>query len=92
MRVIVITVLLLASASAGAIVIGGSNLGMFGYPKADCDKPERPYDLSDSYAVDRYNQDVREFRRCLTEYVENADNDIRRIKEAVDDALSSARY
>lgn len=79
--------LMLVSATAGAVVFGGSNLGLFGYPEAKCYKPTRPYDLSDEYAVNRYNSDLREYKRCLTEYVENANNDMKRIREAVEEAL-----
>lgn len=89
-----------ATATAGAYVIGGSNFTMSRYPEPDCDapysKPTRPYS-DDKWAIDqynreveRYNDDLREFRRCGVEYIENANNDIRRIQEAVQDLVSES--
>lgn len=70
------------------------------YPEPDCDapysKPNRPYS-NDEWAIDqynreveRYNREMREFRECGVEYVDNANNDIRRIQEAVQDLVSES--
>lgn len=92
--------LLFIPLAAGAIVYGGSNLGYGGYPDPDCNRPiapSRPYDLSDQWAVNRYNEDVRNFNtelqiysQCVDEYLENAENDIKRIQEAAQDAIDES--
>lgn len=73
-----------------AIAIGGSNLGVFGYPSHDCIKPTKPikpYSFSNQWEVDSYNSKVNlynskleQYINCIQEYVENANNDIKRIK------------
>lgn len=94
-----VAIVLLASATAHAFVIGGSNLTLSRYPEHNCskpDKPYRPYSLDDQFAVDSYNRQVRaynleleEYVSCLKEYVENAENDIKRIKEKVKEAVGN---
>lgn len=83
--------LVVVSGAAGAIVLGGSNLGIFGYPDPKCHKPYRPYDLSDRFAVDRYNSEARIYRDCVIEYLENAEHDIERIQEKMRDVVSEAQ-
>lgn len=91
---------MLASGSAAAIVFGGSNLSLSRYPEHDCNppysKPTRPYS-NDEWAirsynneVDRYNDDMREFRQCALDYIENANNDIKRIQEGIQNVIDEA--
>ena len=64
---------------AFAFVMGGSNLGMFGYPKFDgylSYKPSR-------YEVETYIQKAKE-------YTENCNYDINRIQEAKQAAITEA--
>ncbi|MCA3562444.1 MAG: hypothetical protein IOC82_15585 [Aestuariivirga sp.] len=82
--------LVLASGTANALVFGGSNLGVLGYPKHTCSAPSKPYDLSDEYAVNRYNSDLDYYIDCIKAYVENAKNDIERINESANDAIREA--
>ena len=88
-----------ASYSANAIVFGGSNLGIFGYPSHACtrpySKPYKPYSFGSQYEIDRYNAEVdsynsvlRIYMGCIQEYVDNSKNDIDRIKEKVTEAIS----
>ncbi|AGH97815.1 hypothetical protein A11S_995 [Micavibrio aeruginosavorus EPB] len=74
-----------------AYVIGGSNLGFSGYPEADCVVPYKPYEFLDEYEVERYNRNLEEYVTCIKEYLENADNDIRRIQEAAEAAIREAK-
>jgi len=90
MKLIISAALLLASASAGATVFGGSNLGYSGYPEPDCRKPYEPYSTS---RMDReiYQDEVNRYIRCVKEYLENANNDIERIREAQEEAIARAK-
>jgi len=42
--------------------------------------------------VDSYNSRRREFISCLQEYLDNAKNDIERIKEKMNEAVDVANY
>lgn len=83
-----------------AIVFGGSNFGYGGYPDHSCNKPTKPIEpafLDDHWEVDRYNWEVETYNNklilylnCIDEYVENANNDIKRIREAISSAIDEA--
>jgi hypothetical protein len=77
--------------------VGGTNLPTPGYPEHKCaapmNQPDRPF-RNDEYStrsytseVERYNRQVKEFRDCMADYVDKANNDIRRIQEAAQRAL-----
>lgn len=102
MRTIGIAVALAAvllPSGGSAYVVGGSNLPSFlGYPSHDCDeptKPYKPYQFSDQWEIDQYNEDVEqynneldEFVDCIREYLDNANNDIKRIQEKAQEAVN----
>lgn len=104
MRRILIIVLgmLLSCASAEALIFGGTNLGFLGYPSHNCGtkplKPYRPSSFSSQWEVDIYNMEVDSYNigingfvSCMHEYIENSMNDIKRIKEAIDEAVSTSK-
>ena len=64
---------------AFAFVIGGSNLGILGYPK---------FDGSLSYNPSRY--EVETYIQKAKEYTENCNYDITRIQEAKQEAITEA--
>lgn len=92
--------MLIMSSAALAMVIGGSNLGVGGYPSHRCDKPvkpHKPYSFSDQWEIDDYNSRVRsynyqsrEYLNCINKYVENSKNDIQRIEEKAQAAIDEA--
>lgn len=65
---------------AFAFVYGGSNLGYLGYPEPRCYIP---------YNGDNWQK--QEYVRCINDYVENAQNDIKRIREKAEDAVEKAK-
>lgn len=100
MRSPFLLIAVLMSVNAFAVVFGGSNLGFGGYPDHSCYKPSKPfkpYSFDSQWEVDIYNQKVDSYNSelgiyldCINEYVDNAGNDIERIKEAVSNAISEA--
>lgn len=82
--------LLLISTTAFSFVSGGSNLGLMGYPEHTCSKPYKPYEFNDQYELDSYRSEVQTYINCINEYVENANNDIERIREAAQSAIDEA--
>ncbi len=86
-----IIALLVMSSSAFAMVFGGSNLGIMGYPKHSCSKPYKPFEFTSQFEVDNYNRQLAMYIGCIKEYVENANNDIERIQEAAKSAIDEAK-
>ncbi|MBC8520016.1 MAG: hypothetical protein H8D24_06395 [Gammaproteobacteria bacterium] len=91
----------MVSAQAFPYVLGGSNLGIFGYPSHSCSvpsKPYKPYSFTSEHEVSSYNSSVKIYNinvdayiDCINTYVENANNDIQRIRDAANDAVSDAK-
>lgn len=100
-RSVIFFLLLCISGSALAIVLGGSNLGVLGYPDTSCRKPIKPfkpYSFNSSSEIDLYNNEVdlynmlnQQYFSCVKEYLENAGNDIKRINEKMDEAIGEAK-
>ena len=92
--------LILISPAGFALVLGGSNLGMFGYDEHSCTKPfppSKPYAFNSQWEIDTYNNEVdyynserESYVRCIRDYVDNAENDIEIIKEAIESAIDEA--
>ncbi|QSX33129.1 hypothetical protein JYB87_15585 [Shewanella avicenniae] len=101
-RILSILLVLLFPLSTYAVVFGGSNLGFRGYPSHSCSKPTKPfkpYSFNSQWEIDSYNSDVelynsqlQQYLSCIDEYIENANNDIKRIKEKGQAAIDEANY
>lgn len=91
---------LLAIISCSVFAFGSSNL-TFEYPEESCSKPSKPYkpySLNtqweiDSYnsQVDLYNMEYQRYIRCVKEYLENAENDIKNIQTKMEEAVAKAK-
>jgi len=97
----IVVSIITGASSASAVVFGGTNFGFGGYPDHQCSqpfgKPIKPFRFTDQYEVDAYNREVCRYNRdldyyldCVRTYIDNADNDVQRIREKVDDAISEA--
>ena len=85
-----------------AMIFGGSNFSITGYPSHSCMKPTKPYKPYsfnsqleiDSYntEVEFYNSELEQYLSCIDEYIENVNNDIKRIKEKAQEAIDEANY
>ncbi len=87
-----------------AVVSGGSNLGLSGYPEHSCGlKPMEP--VAETYMrdpeweteindmqMDGYDALLSMYVDCINEYVNNANNDIKRIREAISAASDAAKW
>ena len=76
-----------------AYVYGGSNLGFSGYPEFSDYPPSEPYSFNDEvseYEFESYRNEVIRYVDAAEEYVENGNNDIKRISEAQDEAIRRA--
>lgn len=87
-----ILVSLCSTSIAFGFVIGGSNLGVMGYPSFSSthySTPAIPYNR-DRFSADQYEQEVNNYVRDAKEYIEFADNDISRIKDEKREAIDQA--
>jgi hypothetical protein len=91
--------LLAASAAAAAAVTGGSNFTA-PYPDSTCGprpvKPEEPAGRMEgaitfyNQRVGAYNEAAKKYVACISAYVENANNDMERIREKARAAMEPA--
>jgi hypothetical protein len=56
-------------------------------PSHDCDKPDVPYEFQDQYERDEFETDVEEYKTCITDFVEEQQDAIRKHQSAADDAI-----
>ncbi len=80
----------LIASTAYAMVFGGSNLGIFGYPKHTCTKPYKPFQFQSEYELENFKNEYSRSIDCIKEYVANADNDIKPISESANEAVDEA--
>lgn len=81
---VLILVLCFAGVSIGFVGYG-SNL-MSWYPEFDAFEPSKPI-FKDELSIQRYKDDVENYISEAEEYLENAEADIKRIQEAMEDAV-----
>lgn len=79
---------LAVTATTSAYVIGGSNLYSYNYPSFDKFKPSAPYDRSE-FSFNHYRDQVERYVDDGKEYLESANNDMKRIAEAKDEAVEN---
>ncbi len=77
------TLLLTILLSIGAVSI---NADMF-TPSASCSKPYKPYEFTDQYQLDSFNDDVRRYKICIMDFVEEQNNAIRNHQNAQSSAI-----
>lgn len=77
------------SCNSLAYVPGGTNLSYGGYPDFSEMTPSKPFQI-DEFSFNSYKMDVKRYVRKSQEFVENGDNDIKRIREQQQDAIDKA--
>ena len=82
--------------------VAGTNLGSSGSPDPDCGErpnpPERPDAFKDNDEIRKYNKAVKEFNAeikvytgCVQAWVDNATDDMKLIRAAIQRALEQAK-
>jgi len=56
-------------------------------PSHVCSKPIKPYRFTSQWEVDSFNDDVRRYRTCIADFVEEQQEAIARHQEAAQDAI-----
>ena len=105
-RVLLILVLTLFASGlfAYSFIYGGSNFSSYlGYPEFSYSKPSKPWttyeylpskytsvETVSEWEYDSYKSSVESYVQHAKEYIENCDNDIKRIREAQQQAIDDA--
>lgn len=56
-------------------------------PDHNCRKPVKPYQFTSQWEIDSFRNDVEEYKRCITEFVEEQQDSIRKHSQAADNAI-----
>jgi hypothetical protein len=56
-------------------------------PSHDCNQPDVPYEFQNQYERDQFRADVDEYKTCITDFVEEQQDAIRKHNSAADDAI-----
>lgn len=89
MNKFMLLVLLFLPLTSSAIVIGGSNLGIGGYPEFTEIAPMPPYS-DDRYAWENYRRQVDDYTEKAKQYLEDSNSDMQRIKKSQQEAIRKA--
>lgn len=92
-KLLSLLVLLFCASLLLAYVLGGSNLSYSGYPKFSNYPPSEPYVFNEkvsNYEFDSYRNEVMRYVDAAEKYIENGNNDIKRISECQDEAIRKA--
>ncbi|MBA6287305.1 hypothetical protein [Colwellia sp. MB3u-4] len=56
-------------------------------PSPLCSKPYKPYEFTEQYQVDSFNNDVQRYKRCIQDFVDEQNNAVRKHEQAADNAI-----
>ena len=56
-------------------------------PSHSCSKPYKPYQFTSKWEVENFNDDVRQYRSCIEEFVEEQQDAIKRHRNAVNEVI-----
>ncbi|AWB57588.1 hypothetical protein [Colwellia sp. Arc7-D] len=56
-------------------------------PSPSCSKPYKPYEFTEQYQVDSFNNDVQRYKRCIQDFVDEQNDAVRKHQQAADDAI-----
>ncbi len=62
------------------------NADMFS-PSPSCSKPYKPYEFTDQYQIDSFNDDVRRHKQCIMDFVEEQNQAILNHQNAKSEAI-----
>ncbi|WP_036302936.1 hypothetical protein [Methylotenera sp. L2L1] len=56
-------------------------------PSHSCRKPYKPYEFQSKYEVETFNNDVKRYKECISDFVEEQDEASKKHLEAGQDAI-----
>lgn len=65
-------------------------------PSHSCSKPYKPYEFTNQYQLDSFNDEVETYKRCITSFVDEQNDAVRAHQDAAEVAIDEwnryARY
>jgi hypothetical protein len=52
-----------------------------------CSKPYKPYEFDSQYELDNFNDEVQQFKRCISDFVDEQNQAARHHQQAAEDAI-----
>lgn len=78
----------LVSFFAGLIILASPSLAD-SYPESpSCSKPYKPFEYSDEYEYENFIDEVKEYKRCIMNFIEEQNEAIRNHQEAAQEAIN----
>jgi len=56
-------------------------------PSHSCSKPYKPYEFTDQYQLDSFNDDVQRYKRCIMDFVEEQRTAVQNHQNAQSEAI-----
>lgn len=56
-------------------------------PTHSCSKPYKPYQFHDEWQLQRFKDEVEDYRRCIEEFVDEQNESIRNHQKAIGEAI-----
>lgn len=78
--------LIFSANTAQAYLYGTSNLMLGGYPDPECRQPTPPY-VDDEFSWQLFQTEADRYRKCVSDYVEAAENDSKAALEKANEAV-----
>lgn len=76
----------LVAGSLLLLLAGSAQADMF-TPSHSCSKPYKPYRFNSELEIQRFRDDVEDYKQCINDFVEEQEDAIRRHQEAAQDAI-----
>lgn len=61
-------------------------------PSHYCRKPHKPFQFSSQWELDSFLEDVRRYKQCITDFIDEQENAIENHRQAAEDALDEWNY
>lgn len=56
-------------------------------PSHSCSKPYKPYQFNSQWEVDSFNDDVKRYKRCISDFVDKQNEAAKKHQQAASDAI-----
>jgi hypothetical protein len=77
----------LAAIISFAICMTNSAYADMFFPSHSCSKPYKPYQFNNEWELENFKNEVEQYKQCITEFVEEQDEAIRKHKNAAEEAI-----
>ena len=76
-----------ASLFAGFIILASPSVADSYSDSPSCSKPYKPFEFSDEYEYENFIDEVKEYKQCIMDFIEEQNEAIRNHQESAQDAI-----